>query len=230
MTARLSRLSRQHAAAALGLAGAALGVLAGLTQATAGSRIPDWTGNKGSPVALGLLTVLLSLAALAAALSLRGRAPLRPARRVLAAVGLLVPAGLCFSTVGRLWYVPGVLLLSGLGFTLAAGGTAELLPVIRGNWIRGLITVLGAFEILMAVSAGPPLTIAVGVIGGAVLMIAPWLAGRAQPATILAALLIGMLPFAALTYWSVASPVLAVVALALAFPVIRRAGRAGQIS
>jgi len=87
------------------------------------------------------------------------------------------------STVGRLWYVPGILLLSGLGFTLAAGGTSELLPVIRGNWIRALVTVLGAFEILMAVSAGPLVTIAVGVIGGAVLMIAPWLAGRAQPAT-----------------------------------------------
>ena len=218
-----ARLSRQHIAASLGLAGATLGVLAGLTQATAGSRIPDWTGNKGSPVALGLLTVLLSLAALAAALTLRDRAPLRPSQRVLVAVGLLVPAGLCFSTVGRLWYVPGILLLSGLSLTVAAGGTSELWPVIRGNWIRGLVTLLGAFEILMAVSAGPLVTIAVGVIGGAVLMVAPWLADRAKPATILAALLIGTLPFAALTYWSVASPVLAVVALTLAFPAIRRA-------
>jgi len=218
-----ARLSRQHIAASLGLAGATLGVLAGLIQATAGSRIPDWTGHKGSPVALGLLTVLLSLAALAAALTLRNRAPLRPSQRVLVAVGLLVPAGLCFSTVGRLWYVPGILLLSSLGLTVAAGGTSELWPVIRRNWIRGLVTLLGAFEILMAVSAGPLVTIAAGVIGGAVLVVTPWLADRAKPATILAALLIGTLPFAALTYWSVASPVLAVVALILAFPAIKRA-------
>lgn len=217
-----ARLSRQHIAARLGLAGATLGVLAGLTQATAGSRIPDWTGSKGSPVALGLLTVLLSLAALAAALTLRARAPLRPSWRVLVAIGLLVPAGLCFSTVGRLWYVPGVLLLSGLSLTVAAGGASELWPVIRDNWIRGLVTLLGAFEILMAVSAGPVGTIAVGVAGGAVLMVAPWLADRAKPATILAALLIGTLPFAALTDWSAASLVLAVVALSLAFPVMKR--------
>jgi hypothetical protein len=129
----------------------------------------------------------------------------------------------CFSTVGRLWYVPGILLLSGLGLTVASGGTSELWPVIRGNWIRGLVTLLGAFEILMAVSAGPLVTIAAGILGGAVLMIAPWLAGRASPAIVLAALLAGTLPFAALTYWSVASPVLEVVALALAFPAIRQA-------
>jgi hypothetical protein len=49
-----ARLSRQHIAAGLGLAGATLGVMAGLTQAAAGSRIPDWTGNKSSPVVLGL--------------------------------------------------------------------------------------------------------------------------------------------------------------------------------
>jgi hypothetical protein len=218
-----ARLSRQHTAAGLGSAGATLGILAGLTQATAGSRIPDWTGNKGSPVALGLLTVLLSLAALAAALTLRDRTPLRPSQRVLAAVALLVPAGLCFSTVGRLWYVPGILLLSALSLTVAAAGISELWPVIRGNWIQGLVTLLGAFEILMAVSAGPHVTIAVGVIGGAVLILAPRLTDRAKPATILAALLIGTLPFAALTYWSVASPVLAVVALALAFPAVRQA-------
>ena len=53
--------------------------------------------------------------------------------------------------------------------------------------------------------------------------IATKIADRAKPATILAALLIGTLPFAALTYWSVASPVLAVVALILAFPAIKRA-------
>jgi hypothetical protein len=218
-----ARMSRQHTAAGLGAAGATLGVLTGLTQAVAGSRIPDWSGDKGSPVALGLLTVLLSLAALAAALSLRDRAPLRPSQRVLVAVALLVPAGLCFSTVGRLWYVPGVLLLSSLSLTVTAGGASELWPVVRGNWIKGLVTLLGAFEILMAVSAGPIVTIAVGVIGGAVLIVAPWLADRAKPTTALAALLIGTLPFAALTYWSVASPVLALVALALAFPAMRRA-------
>jgi hypothetical protein len=42
--------------------------VAGVIQATAGHRIPDWTGAKQAPGALGLLTIILSLlAGLAAA-------------------------------------------------------------------------------------------------------------------------------------------------------------------
>jgi hypothetical protein len=40
---------RHHVAARLGLLGAALGVGAGIIQATMGSRIPDWSGPRRTP-------------------------------------------------------------------------------------------------------------------------------------------------------------------------------------
>jgi hypothetical protein len=52
-----ARRGRHSIAARLGLAGSGLGLLAGLVQATVGSRIPDWTGAKLAPGGLGLLTI-----------------------------------------------------------------------------------------------------------------------------------------------------------------------------
>ncbi|MCU1455857.1 MAG: hypothetical protein JWN46_4003 [Acidimicrobiales bacterium] len=227
------RIARQHLAGRLGAVGAALGMVAGTIQASVGSRIPGWTGSKASPVALGLLTLLLSAVALAAAVMLRSIEPVPPRPRALAAVGLLVPGALCFSTVGRLWYLPGALMLSALAWLLAAGSTHELAAVIRSSWMRGLVSLLGAFEILMAVSAGPTLTVAVGIIGGAALIAAPWVRRRAR----LGMLIVGTLPFAALTWWSLVGPLLAVVALAIGLttaghggrPSIRRGGPQGAL-
>ena len=97
-------------AAALGLTGSLLGVAAGLVQATLGARIPEWTGNKQAPVALGLLTVALSLLAALAA-GLQYRTARSAGARAACAAGLIVPGLLCLSTVGRLWYVPAALLI-----------------------------------------------------------------------------------------------------------------------
>lgn len=215
-------LRRQHLAASLGLLGAGLGLIAGVVQVAVGSRIPDWTGNKDAPGVLGLLTIVLSLVALAAASGLRGPTPLRPGRRALTTLALLVPAGLCSSTVGRLWYLPGLLLLAAAASSLAAGGTSALLPVVRRDWTRGLVSILGAFELLVAVSAGPVLTMVVGVVGGLALAAAPWAPGGTRVRVFL--LLAGSLPFAALTWWSVAGPLLAVAALAVGLPAVWRRG------
>jgi hypothetical protein len=214
-------LSRRLAAYRLGITGGILGALAGVTQAAAGSHIPQWTGNKASPLGLGLLTVGLSLAALAAASTLRPTAALPPRRRVFAALVLLAVGALCFSTVGRLWYIPGIFMLAAFGITLAAGGTRELRPVVRTNWTRGLISLLGAFEVLMAISAAPLVTIVTGIVGGGALLAAPWLVerGRVAGTTLL---LLGTLPFAALTWWTLVSPLLALLALALGLPMMRR--------
>ena len=219
---RSAAVARQHLAAGLGLAGGILGLLAGVTQSTGGSRIPSWTGAKDSPVALGLVTVLLSLAALGAAMVLRAPTPPTPRRRTAAALGLLVPAGVCFTTVGRLWIVPGVLLLLAFAFVLTAGRTAELRPVLNAYWTHGLLSLLGAFEILMGAAARPAAVSAVGIIGGVALAAAPWLTvrgGSGMRSGLL--LLIGTLPFAVLTWWSVASPLLGLVALVLGFTLIR---------
>jgi hypothetical protein len=96
---------------ATGVAAAAvlLGVFAGLVQLVAGSSIPEWTGNKMDPAGLGLATIVLSLVAGVALWQLRR--PLPAWARVACALVSVACAAVCFSTVGRLWYVPGALLL-----------------------------------------------------------------------------------------------------------------------
>jgi hypothetical protein len=112
-------------------------------------------------------------------------------------------------------------MLGAFGLTLAAGGTAELRSVIRSNWTRGLVSLLGAFELLMAVSGGPVSTVTVGVIGGIALVVAPWLGSQTRLATVV--LLVGTVPFAAVTWWSLVTPLLAVTAMAIG-PLTRRTG------
>ena len=206
----------QHIASVLGLIGGALGVVAGLIQATFGSHIPNWSGHKAAPVALGLLTILLSAISVLSAVALRSE--VTPGRRLAAAAGFLVPGSLCFSTGGALWYPPGVLLFTGGVFGVIAGDGLRTREVLATMWWRLLVSVLGAFELLMAVSAGPTVTIAFGVLGGVALTVAPWVpAWRIR----LVLLLIGTLPFAILTWWSVATPVLAVLALAIGLSTLR---------
>lgn len=96
---------------ALGVAGAALGVVAGIVQWAFGDEIPDWTGNKLHPVQLGIITILLSLLALGCVGFLARNSEARAWQRALAGLGILAAAGICFTTVGALWYLPGPLLI-----------------------------------------------------------------------------------------------------------------------
>jgi hypothetical protein len=95
----------------------------------------------------------------------------------------------------------------------------RVLVVVASIWPHLLVSMLGAFEILLAVSAGEPLTFTVGVVGGVALLAAPW---PPQLRLRLALLVIGTVPFAILTWWSVASLFLAVLALAIGFTTLRR--------
>jgi hypothetical protein len=83
--------SRGHSVAArFGVLGGVLGVGAGIIQATMGSRIPDWTGAKADPGALGLLTIALSvLAGLAAAR--QANSGITVGSRTACSLGLFVP-------------------------------------------------------------------------------------------------------------------------------------------
>lgn len=210
---------RLQVAAALGLLGGSLGVVAGAVQASLGTHIPAWTGDKASPVALGSLTIMLSGISVLCAVRLRGLRPPSAGLRVAAAIGMVVPGGLCFSTVGRLWYLPGVLLLLATVFTIASADIRETWRVIESNWLRGLISALGAFELLMAVTAGQVTTVGVGVGGGLALAAAPWVP---LPRLRLVLLLLGALPFAILTWWSLVTPLVAVLSLAIGLTVLRR--------
>jgi hypothetical protein len=103
--------SRRQLGLRLGTVGAALGMLAGIVQWAFGSEIPDWTGNKLHPVQLGIITILLSSLAFAS-VRFAARNPEALAWQKAAAwIGILAPAGICFTTVGRLWFLPGPLLI-----------------------------------------------------------------------------------------------------------------------
>ena len=83
----------------------------GSSQATIGYRIPEWTGAKAAPVALGAVDDRALAAGRLAAVRQR-RAGLSVWGRAVCALGLIGPGLLCLSTVGRLWYPPAVLLWS----------------------------------------------------------------------------------------------------------------------
>lgn len=140
-------IRRSRLATALGVTGSAFGLVAGLVQTLAGSRIPDWTGDKQEPFSLGLLTIGLSLIAGYAVLGLR-RHPASIGLHTAGTLGVLVPALLCFTTVGRLWYLPGALLIAaGL---LGLGRVAPAAALLSHNWSRVLLILLGASELVMA--------------------------------------------------------------------------------
>jgi hypothetical protein len=75
-------------------------------------------------VQLGIITIALSLAALAAVVFAHRNPTISPRARVALAVAILLAAVVCFTTVGRLWYVPGPLLIVAAGFLLAGSRSA----------------------------------------------------------------------------------------------------------
>jgi hypothetical protein len=210
-------VNRRRLSAGLGVAGAGLGLVAGVVQATVGSRIPEWTGAKAAPVPLGLLTVALSvLAAFAAVGQLRPGLALRA--RAGYALGLAVPGLLCLTTVGRLWYLPAVLL--GTAAALCVDRWPATAAALVRDRYRVLLSALGGCELLMAAGA-TPWGMAVGGVGGLALIAAAWAFRTSGGVT--AALVVGTLPFA-LVGWTVVVPILvAVVAVVLAVPILRAA-------
>ena len=152
--------------------GARTAIVAGIAQATIGSRIPEWSGNKHQPLALGLLTIALGASALVSARTLRSATA--PGDETLAAVTvwLALVALVCSTTVGRLWTIPGAFLLAATGATLVACGWHRFRSVVAAHWLRGLLGVLGGFELLMTVSAAPAVTMAAGLVAGGALIAA----------------------------------------------------------
>lgn len=194
--------------------GGGAAIVAGLVQATIGSRISEWSGDKGQPLALGLLTIALGASAVLAARILR--AATAPDDESLTAIVLWLAAVtvVCFSTVGRLWAIPGVLLATAAAIALAACGWHRFRSVVATHLLRGLLGILGAFEVLMAVSGASPVTVVAGVAAGGALIAAGILAVPGRRSTI-AGLIVVTVPFAGLTWWTIVTPVLTLVALAI---------------
>ena len=212
MTRSRSQLS--SVAGRLAAIGGLAGIAAGVAQATVGSRIPDWSGNKAHPVALGLLTIALSAGVLVAARAVRAATVARD--EVLSAITLwlVVVAAVCSTTVGRLWAIPAALLLVAAGLTLGACGWQRFRSVVATYWLPGLLGALGALELLMAVSAAPVTTVAAGILAGGALIAAAVL-GRPDRQVMVGVLVAATMPFAALTWWTLVTPLLTVVALVI---------------
>lgn len=137
----------------LGPAGVALGVTAGLIQLLAGSAIPQWSGNKLDTTGLGIATIVLSLVAGVGLWQLRR--PLPRWERGLVLLIVLASAAVCFTTVGRLWYVPGPLLIAAAVLAFRAGPTADAeLPADAGPPAVARVGVGGWLLYAVAVVAG----------------------------------------------------------------------------
>lgn len=208
--------------APLALVGSALGVAAGLLELTIGPSIRDWVGDKRDTTSLGLATTLLAAVALLATFELRRPRPRGEGHRVAVAIGLLVPALVCFTTVGRLWDVPGALLTAAGALVLSTTGREEYRRAFdEPHWRSGLLVLCGSFYIVLGATAAG-VGGALGVIGGVLI----WAVARKAPAgpgRRNALLLLGVLPFTLLTWWSVATPLLAIVTLLVGQGVIRDA-------
>ncbi|MFE9446626.1 hypothetical protein ACFYO2_49005 [Streptomyces sp. NPDC006602] len=202
-------MNRDRAAALAGTTGGALGVAAGLTAVVWGDRLGAWAGDKQDPTALGSFTVALS----AGLLRLRGSAP-GAGRRAAVGAGLLLPGLLGFTTVGRLWWIPGALLVVAGAGTVAAEPRA-VGQAVRDRWAAVLTATLGACMVLVAADASAPL-LALSAASGALVAAAPWVTRgpRRLPA---AMLLAGTVPFAALTWWTLVTPAVAVLSLTAGF-------------
>jgi hypothetical protein len=209
MSARTAR--RRRLATRLGLMGALLGVTAGLTQTTVGDRIPQWTGAKQSPLALGLLTVALSLVAGLAAVR-QHRTDLTAGARAACALGLIGPGLLCLTTVERLWYLPAVLLLAAGALTIDS--RRETAATLAAHWWRILLGALGGCQLLMSAGAAPAPALA-GALGGASLIAAAWL-GPYPRRRAWALVVVGTVPFAVLAWMSIVPLLLTVEAFAIA--------------
>ena len=208
---------RHRAAASLGITGGVIGVVAGTVQALVGARIPEWTGAKQEPGSLGLLTIALSL--------LAGYAAYRQARpnttvkaRAAHTVLMLIPALLCFSTVGRLWFLPGLMLLAAALFSIDS--IRDTSTLFTRNWLRCLLALLGAAELLMAAGAAPVL-LAVGAVGGIALIAAATVAKSRT--SLVALIVVGTVPFTLLAWTAVIPVLLLVAAAAIAVPLTRHA-------
>jgi hypothetical protein len=212
-------------AAWLGIIGSALGIVAGLVEASVGADIREWIGDKSSPFPLGIVTIVLSLVALGAALVAR-RQPTTAAGRLAVGLGLLLPGGVGFTTVGRLWYVPGLLLVVAGALALAAAHrTGNLGSVVARSWGRILLGVLGAIYAFLGVLAFDVATVLafVGVAG-----VVMTLAGiPASPRWRAVVLVVSVLPFAVVTWWSVVAPLSAALIVAVGIPQVagRRSAR-----
>ena len=217
-------------ATGLGVVGGTLGLAAGLAELAAGPSIRSWVGNKQDTTRLGLATLVLSAIALAAAIALARRPAAAAPRRFALVAGLLLPGMICFTTVGRLWYLPGALLVAAGVLALAdlRRDAAVITAAVARKWTTVLTALLGCFYVFLgATELG--ITGLVGIVGGILVLAAAAGHGRTPRRCRTPFLFVAVAPFAVLTWWSVVTPLIALLAIAIGSPAISRLAAAPRI-
>jgi hypothetical protein len=97
-----------------------------------------------------------------------------------------------------------------------------VVQILRASWLRILTGELGGCFALVAAPAALPLLL-LGIASAAATIAAPWLPGRRLPRVVLIA---ATVPFAVVTWWTVVTPVIAILALVSGFAATRRAAAA----
>jgi hypothetical protein len=211
-----SSLTLPRVGAALAAMGASLGAVAGSIELALGPHIRSWVGNKQDTTRLGLATLVLSLVALVAAVIWSRRQDASVGTRLLVAAGLLVPGAICFTTVGRAWYLPGGLLIAAAA--LAGAGlradARDVVATIGRSWLAVLTFVLGAFYVFLGATA-LGLAGVLGIVGGLVILTLVATAGRFPRRVAQGILIAGALPFGLLTWWSIVTPLFAILVIAV---------------
>lgn len=215
-------MTRCQMTATTARAGATLGLAAGAIELTLGPQIRALVGGKADPTRLGVVTLTLALVALAAAVRVsRGGRPSSDATLALAA-GLGIPGLIGFTTVGPLWMVPGPLLLAATAGVLCTSGhsAGRLAAALEDRTSVILAVALALLYVLLGLTAIHHAGVA-GILGGVIVLILIARPRRWRPAVV--AILVGgaVLPFAALTWWSLVVPAIGVALVGTTFAVVR---------
>jgi hypothetical protein len=217
-----------RAAGYLALAGATLGIIAGLIDVAVGASIRDWVGNKLHTTTLGVATVVLSAVAVVAAVRW-----LRPGggasdRRLATVLVLVIVGCVCFTTIGRLWFLPGALLLIAGALILAASSRHELTDAVdEHRWRVGLTAVLGGYYVFLGADTLPKAAGFVGILSG----LAIWGALRVAPRShrlAVGMLVVGALAFAIVTWWSLVTPIIALLVVTIGHGALASRGANGR--
>jgi len=131
----------------------------------------------------------------------------------------MVPALLCFTTAGRAWYGPGSLLVlaAAIGASDLRTEAAALTETISRNWLAALTAILAAFYVFLGATA-LGLAGVLGIVGGIAILLLVATPSERAPRVKRLVLVAATLPFAALTWWSVVTPLLAILVVAIGWP------------
>lgn len=197
-----------------GLVAGLLGASAGIAEVSAGTV--SWAGNKNDPTTLGLVTIALGVVIAAASmLAVRSR---RPGGHLGAASTLLACGLIGLTTAGLAWLPAGIAAVAAFILVLRRPRASRAWrTALIANWAPTLVAVLALIYLAFGIVARSGVGL-VGIAGAALACGA--LAVHRQRAIAGAALVLGAVPFAVATGWTLVIPFTAVLMVSIGLPYI----------